>query len=278
MKHFSLLRRGLIACALAAHAPAASISLNPIADAFVTSGSADPNAGSPSENYGAAGTLQVSAPGSKEGEMQSLMKFDFSTAKTLFDGTYGAGNWAVASIILQLGTNFGTQGQQPNNAIFNKINAGLFKIDFLARNNWTEGTGTPANPTTNGVTFSGPSDSLSTLESNADETLGTFTYTPVGNTGTVQPLTPPPASYSLSLDPTLAASFLADVSSGSDVSLRAYAGDTGVSYLFNSREFGTATNRPTLVVTAAPEPGSAALLGSAALIWFARRRCHARAA
>jgi uncharacterized protein (TIGR03382 family) len=255
----------LAAFIFAAPASAATFSLTPTADAFLTGGSNDPNAGSQTANYGGAGALQVSAAGSTKGEIQSLLKFDLSAAKASFDATFGAGNWTVNSITLQLGTNFGVQGTQPNNPIFNSINGGLFKIDWMANDSWVEGTGTPASPTTNGVTFS----DLAGLIGASDETLGTFTYTPVGNTN---PPTVPEASYALSLAP----SFLADVTGGSIVSLRAYAGDAGVSYLFNSRSFSG--NQPTLVIDAVPEPGAGTLLAMGTLAWLVRRRRYAPAA
>ena len=260
------LRTTFVAFTLARSAGVAIVSLNPIADAFVTAGSADPNAGSPTLNYGGAGTLQVSASGSTKGEIQSLLKFDLATAKASFDTTFGAGNWFVDSIILQLGTSVGAQGAQPNNPIFNTVNAGLFKVDWLANDSWVEGTGTPAIPTTDGVTFS----ALASLIGAADETLGTFTYTPVGNTN---PPAVPPATYALSIQ----TSFLADVTAGNIVSLRAYAGDAGVSYFFNSRTFVTAANWPTLLVSAVPEPGASALLACGAAAWLARRRRHPQA-
>ncbi len=258
----------ILAFAFTASATAAVVSLTSSADAFLTAGSADSSAGSPTGNYGAAGALQISAVGSTKGEIQSLLKFDLAVAKSTFDAAYGVGNWLVDSITLQLGTNFGTQGAQPNNPIFNRINAGLFTIDWLANDNWIEGTGNPGAPTTDGVSFS----SLAALVSAADKSLGTFSYMPVGNTN---PPTVPPATYALNLD----ASFLADVSAGNHVSLRAYAADAGVSYLFNARSFGTAANRPTLIVSASvPEPGTSVLLAGTTVVWLLQRRRHARGA
>ncbi len=198
--------------------------------------------------------------------MQSLMEFDFSSVKLSLDASFGVGNWTITNVKLQLATNFGTQGQQPGNAIFNAINAGLFKIDWQSNDNWGEGTGTPASPETpsnapvDAVTY----NTIASLESGADRNLGTFSWTAAGNT---------PVSYTLGLDP----SFLADAGAGSDVSLRFYAGDLGVSYLFNSREFGTSGSRPALSITAVqmPEPGVCTLLAPLALFFANRRwRCE----
>lgn len=264
----------LLFCGLLAGTPdvlASMVSLTSINDAFVSGGSADPSSGSSTANYGGAGALQVSASGSIKGEMQSLLKFDLASAKTAFDAEFGAGNWLIQSITLQLGTNFGAPGAQPNNPIFNSISAGAFAIDWLANDNWGEGTGTPAapfipsNPPVDGVTFA----SLGVLTSPADRSLGIFTYTPIGNTN---PPGTPPATYALSLD----ASFLADAVAGNQVSFRAYAADTGVSYLFNSRSFGTAVNRPTLIVNAVPEPGTGMLAAITGMtVYSIRRRRHA---
>ncbi len=259
---------------LTASAPAATLSLSPVADAFVTGGvtgeGADPNAGQPNLNYGAAGALQISAAGEKEGEIQSLLQFNFASVKLTFDGQFGVGNWQVTGVTLQLGTNFGTQGTQPNNPIFNKINGGLFKIDWMENNNWGEGSGTPAlpfspaNAPVDGVTFT----SLGGLLSSSDRTLGTFTYTPVGNTN---PPAIPAATYNLGLDP----SFVGDMLSGGLVSLRGYAADTTVSYLFNSRSYPTQSNEPTLIIAAAavPEP-SIAVSGAIAVVLLLGRRRH----
>src|SRR5580765_4086981 len=64
--------------------------LNPTADAFVTTGPANSLA---TNNYGAGGALALSATGSSQGEFQSVLRFDTSTAKSAFDSLYGAGSW-----------------------------------------------------------------------------------------------------------------------------------------------------------------------------------------
>jgi hypothetical protein len=267
---FPWLRIALLVTALTGSTAAAVINVNPTADAFITASSADPNAGLPSANYGGAGALMVSGSGTTKGEMQSLLKFNLASAKVSFDTMYGAGNWIVDGITLQLGTNFGTSGAQPNNPIFDTISGGLFKVDWLANDNWGEGSGNPgapffpANAPVDGITFG----SLGLLLSGADQTLGTFTYTPVGNTN------PPgvsPAGFALGLS----AGFFADIAAGNDVSLRAYPGDASVGYLFNARSFGTAVNRPVLVVSAVPEPATGGFLAGTAFLWLARRRRHA---
>ncbi len=256
---------------LVASAPAAVVTLQSFADTFVTAGSVATGAGNPDANYGGAGAVQISGASTSKGAMQALLKFDLGSAKTTFDTTFGAGNWLINSITLQLGTNFGTQGIQPNNPIFNAVNTGLFKIDWQANDSWGgEGAGNPgspffpSNPPTDGVTW----NSIALLLGASDENVGTFTYLPVGNTN---PPSIPAASYALGLTP----GFLADAIAGNVVSLRGYAGDNTVSYLFNAHSFGS--NSPTLVVNAVavPEPAVLGLLGAGVAFLTLRRRRHA---
>jgi hypothetical protein len=217
---------------------AADFSVNPVADAFVTTGPSDNLS---TNNYGSGGALALSAAGSANGEFQSVLKFDTSGAVTLFDSLYGSGLWSVQSVTLQLSA--GT----PNNAIFNANNAGLFSVTWMQNDGWTEGSGTPNAPTTDGITY----DTLQNtyLTPAADETLGTFSYNGA-NTGT----------FSYTLD--TPSGFLADLLAGNLVSLDLAAADSEISYFFSSRTFGTAANRPLLTITAAavPEPETIALL------------------
>jgi hypothetical protein len=212
---------------------AASSSLNPSADAFVTTG---PTGNLSNNNYGGAGAVSIAAPNLSQGEFQSVLQFNLASVKSAFDGQFGVGQWSIQSISLQL------TATAPNNAIFNSSAAGQFSISWMQNDGWTEGTGTPQTPTTTGLTFS----TLNTFLSPADENLGTFNFngTTSGNT-----------TYTLGLTP----SFSADILAGNTVSFRMFAADTSVSALFDSRSFGTASARPSLTITAVPEPASIAL-------------------
>lgn len=228
------------ATALSAQCLAASASLVPVADTFVDGALS-------SNNYGAAGALGVSAPGLPQGEFQSVMRFDLSTAVAQFNTTFGTGNWSISGLSLKL------TATAPNNAIFNQPAAGQFAVRWIANDAWPEGAGTPNAPTTSGVTFS----TLPSFLGPNDEAVSTLSF--AGGTSGSQ-------TYALSLTPNLQS----DILSGGLVSLQLLAADTTVSYLFNSRNFGTADARPTLTITATPEPGtmSALVLGG----WLLSRR------
>ena len=172
-------------------AAATAPGINPTADAFV--GSANPG-----NNYGAAGALEVSAPGSTKGEFDSFVRFNLGSTKAYFDGLYGANNWTVQSITLQLTTS------APNNALFNASTAGMFSIQLNHSDAWVEGAGTPSAPDTT------PSDlnftNHTNYEGTADPSLGMYSFAG-GTSGT--------STYTLGLSTGL----LADVQSGSDASL-----------------------------------------------------------
>jgi hypothetical protein len=212
---------------------AASSSINPSADAFVAAG---PTGNLSNNNYGGAGAVSIAAPNLSQGEFQNVLQFNLSTVKTAFDSQFGVGQWSVQSVTLQL------TAAAPNNAIFNTSVAGQFSISWMQNDAWTEGTGTPQAPTTTGITFS----TLNTFLGPADESLGTFSFNG-GTSGN--------SIYTLGLTP----SFSSDLLVGNNVSLRMFAADTAVSALFDSRNFGTASARPLLTITAVPEPTSLAL-------------------
>jgi hypothetical protein len=225
-------------------AAAASVSLNPTHDAFVSSTNA-------TSNYGAAGALLVDASGLPKGEFDSLLQFDLSSAKSSFDTTFGAGQWTISSITLQF---FNTN---PNNALFNSAAAGQFSLNWMQNDSWVEGTGTPATPTTDGITYS----TLPSFRGGSDELLGTYSFngaTTGNNTWTLG----------------LTTHFLADATAGNVVSLLGLPADSAVSYTTNSENFPTTTSRPVLMVTAqaVPEPAALGFLVIGGMAVLARRR------
>jgi hypothetical protein len=207
------------------------------ADAFLAAGSASNPKGAnlAGLNFGGAGTLVVASASSANGEFQSVIKFNLSGATNLFDTTYGANNWTVSGVSLELTSNYGTAGVQPNNPIFDVISGGQFVIEWLSNDNWAEGTGTPNLPTTDGVTY----DSLPSLLSGSHEMLSTNTYSPPGNNVHVTWTLPTTANLT------------ANIAAGGDVSFLLYAADSQIYYLFNSYFYGRG-NEPLIHVTANP--------------------------
>jgi len=233
----------LVLATAAPQAGASVITVNPAADAFVSSSNA-------SGNYGKAGGLSVAAAGLANGEFQTVMKFDASSAKSSFDSTYGAGKWTIQSVTLLL------TAAEPLNPLFNSSAAGQFSVRWMQDDSWTEGAGKPASPAATGITY----NTLPSFLTAGEQALGTFTF---GGATSGQ------TAYDL----TLASGFAADLAAGGKVSLRLLAADSGVSYVFNSCDFGTTTSRPVLSITAsAPEPGTLALLAAGTLLLARCRR------
>jgi len=172
------------------------------ADAFLATGSPANPAGADLTglNFGGAGTLVVAPASSVKGEFQSVIKFNLSNGIALFNTTYGTNNWTVGAVSLELRSNYGMDGVQPNNPIFNVISGGQFVIEWLSDDDWVEGTGNPNLPTTDGVTY----DSLPTLLMGPHEILGTNTYSPPG--------IDVPVTWMLPLSPNL----VADIAAGGE--------------------------------------------------------------
>src|SRR5215472_9271013 len=140
--------RALALCAAVLAFPAAVFAQstftvnNSTAGAFMASGSpANPNGSDLStNNYGNAGTLAIAPASSTKGAFDSVLLFNTSAAVSQFNTLYGVGGWTITGATLSLASNFGGQGEQPNNLIFNSINAGSFGIDSLADTTWNPGT------------------------------------------------------------------------------------------------------------------------------------------
>jgi hypothetical protein len=219
----------------------ASFSTTASADAFVATG---PGGNLANDNYGGAGSLSVAATGLPQGELQSVLQFNLGAAASAFDVQFGAGQWSVQSVTLQL------TATSANNPIFNTPAAGSFGISWMKNDSWLEGVGTPTAPGTAGVTFSSLQNSFIGA---GDENLGTFQFNGATSGAT---------TYTLTLTPGL----VSDLAAGDNVSLRLFAADSAVSAVFNSRNFGTVANRPLLTVEAVPEPATMTLGGLGILL------------
>jgi hypothetical protein len=177
-----------------------------------------------------------------------------TNAVASFNSAFGAGQWTISGVTLAL------TASTANNAVFN-YGAGQFEVRWIGNNSWLEGTGTPASPTTTGITYA---QEPSILNSNVDESLGTFNYN--GATS---------GQVKLSLG--LPSGFISEISTGALASfyMTATPGST-VGFTFNSRNFTSSSAWPALDITAIaiPEPTTAALLGLScmALAAMGRRR------
>jgi len=204
------------------------------ADAFVRSNA-------PTANYGGAGALSVSGAGSANtasgltnGIADTFIRFNTAAMVASFDSRFGSNNWVINAAKLQV-TEVGT----PNNNIFDQ-GKGAFAIYRVADNNWTEGTGTPMSPTTDGIAFNNESALLTNIAA-----LGVFTNA-VANATLFFPIALP-------------ATFVADARAGGEITLFLTAVDLQIGFTFNSRAFGTASARPFLEISALPEPGISAI-------------------
>jgi hypothetical protein len=236
--------RWLLYLVFAVSASAATVVTIRPAAATSNSGDAYLRAASAASNFGASGALVVSGSGvgNTNGQFASLLKFDLATAKTTFDAAYGLGGWTLDSLQLQLTT------ATPLNATFNANAAGLVLIEWLADDTWLE----------NAITWNG----MAAVVGAGNESLGSVSYNGA-NSGTVLATL------------TAATGLVSDLQNGSTASFRLAAGDAGVSMVVNARNFGTATSRPALILSASavPEPSSFILaMGTLMSLMLRRRR------
>jgi hypothetical protein len=210
----------------------ANIPVTPAADAFV-------RALAPASNYGAAGSLSVSGSeavngsGQPNGLFDSLIRFPMADLAASMNATFGSNAWLVAGVALTV-----TEVAAPNNPIFDR-GIGAFEIRWIASTNWTEGSGTPNQPTSDGVSYD---DLASVLNPQVDVGLGYFTNS--GMKGT------------LSFPLPIAGALVSNIVAGADVSLYLTAASPSVGFTFNSRNFTTSNAWPSLAVqvTAKPVP------------------------
>jgi hypothetical protein len=250
LKSIAVFTAIILAGSLCLEVRGATATANSFSDAFVTTG---PTGNLSNSNYGGGGALSVAAPGLSKGEAQTVLQFNLSSVSSSFNALYGTGLWTVQSVTLQLNAT-----PNGNPATFNTTAAGQFNVSLMLNNSWTEGTGNPNKPTADGITFNTLQSTY--INNTADQALGGFSFN--GATSGA-------ATYSL----TLSSGIVADLLSGNDASLRLYAGDTSVSYLFNSR---TGTAAPELIINAIPEPGSLSIGAMALAAGVIARRIRSR--
>jgi hypothetical protein len=211
---------------------AVTVSVNPIADAFLRSAA-------PASNYGGTGSLAVSGSaavndsGQQNGLYDSLVRFSMASVAAGFDASLGTNGWVVTGATLVL-----NEIAAPGNPMFNR-GVGGFELRWISSDTWVEGTGTPTMTTTNGVVYQ---DLVSVLNPTKDVTLGYFTNAGVD------------AAQSFALAP--AGVLVSNVLARTDLNLYLTAASTSVGFTVNSRNFPTESAWPSLQVTALPKPSA----------------------
>lgn len=216
-------------------AAAGTTTYNPTIDAFVDSAN-------PGNNYGAAGSLGISAPSSAKGEFDAFIQFDLADL---------AGR-EVQAVSLQLTV------MEPRNDIFNESHSGTFSARWLKNGSFIEGFGTPSieDIVATHVNFN---NHLNYLGAD-DEFLGAFVFDV--------------ATTVMNLQFFLTPGFLAEAQAGRRVTFYFSAVDTEVSLLVNSTNFktGPASSKPILTVVSVPEPGPCWLAAAGSLSMVRRKR------
>lgn len=223
--------------------PFVTIANSTFAAVFTNTADADDfvRSNSPTANYGGAGALSVSgdsstntASGLTNGIADTFIRFNTTAMVTNLNSRFGTNNWVVTGAKLQL-----TEVATPIHPIFDQ-GQGAFAVFWIANDDWSEGTGTPNAPMTDGIAYN---DEPVLLTNTA--ILGTFT-----NTGT---------DATLLLPLTLPAAFAGDTQAGGEVGFYLTAVDPNTGFTFYSRSFLTASLHPFLEISAAPLPGISAI-------------------
>ncbi|HWD91126.1 MAG TPA: hypothetical protein VG938_02140 [Verrucomicrobiae bacterium] len=195
----------------------------------------------PAANYGAAGSLTVSgstatnAAGTANGVADSFIRFNTSALVANLNSLFGPNNWAISGVTLRV-----VEVGAPMNTIFTR-GKGTFEIRWTSNDSWIEGTGMPMAPTDDGITYNDEPPLLTNTVS-----LGTFTNAGINST----------ESFSLALSSALTS----DISAGGEVGLYLTALDPEIGFTFNSQNFTTANQRPVVIVSAAPVPGTTGIV------------------
>lgn len=229
---------------------------------IVSSKDAFTDAAQPNSNFGGAGALNISGSNTSKGASDTFITFDVSSLISSFNSTYGAGGWTLTNASLLL-----TEKSNPGNAIFNTNATGNFEIRWLFSDGYTQGTGNPGAPTTDGIEWNTQS---SAFTAGSDVSLGTgFTYTSTASNSQ--------ETFSL---PLTNPSFINDLNAAGLVSFYLTGGSNSTAFTFMSSEYSganppPATSKPflSLTATAVPEPSRAALLlAGLGLLWTRRTR------
>jgi hypothetical protein len=223
-----------LALIAAANISRAALFTNSISiDAFVRSNA-------PAANYGGAGAVTVSgstatnASGTVNGVADTFIRFNTAALVTSLNSVFGPNNWVINGVTLRV-----VEMAAPGNTVFTR-GKGAFEIRWISNDSWTEGTGMPNAPTTDGIAYNDEPLLLTNTVS-----LGIFTNAAANATDL----------FSVTLPPALTS----DISAGGDVSLYLTAADTGIGFTFNSQNFTTANQRPILIISAVAPPGTATI-------------------
>jgi hypothetical protein len=236
-----------IAAVFIVAAPLSALAADPVytavstADAFVATGSPKNPAGADLTglNFGGTGMLAVGGAATPKGTFATFIRFNLDGAVAQFNTAFGAGHWKLGDVALSRSSNYGSEGAQPGNLLFNPAKGGGFQVQWIPDRGWVEGTsggmGGPGYPDGPAISYK----SIRMLLMGA-RPVGTFRYVPPGDASYL--------TYDLSPDPDM----MAKAAAGGDFSLYLGPTDDQVSYLFNARSFGSGS--PELLVTAAPTP------------------------